>query len=151
MFIKRPYQYSSFFRVLTAAILVAMVLLQPACRKIQEDLALRFLMNAMTNGRWLVDVYIREENDETAAFEGYEFQFTENNKVYAITAAGEQKGTWKADLNARTIESHFPVTTMPLIRLNEKFRVINNTPKLVEAIPVDESKNVYLKLVKKAN
>lgn len=106
-------------------------------------------MNAMTNGRWLVDIYTREEENETAAFEGYEFQFTEDNKVYAITASGELKGTWSADLTARTIESHFPVSTMPLIRLNEKFRVINNTPRLVEAIPVDESKNVYLKLVKK--
>lgn len=121
------------------------------CKKIQEDLGLRFLMNAMTNGRWLVGVYTKDEVDETAAFEGYEFQFTEDNKVSAITASGEVKGTWSANLNEKTIESKFPVINMPLIRLNEKFRVINNTPKLVEAHPVDESKNVYLKLVKKAN
>lgn len=132
-------------------VLLTMTLLQLSCQKIKEDLGKRFLMDAMTNGRWLVDVYAREDEDETAAFEGYEFQFTEDNKVYAITASGQVKGSWSADLNERTIESNFPVITMPLIRLNEKFKVINNTPKLVEAVPVDGSQNVYLKLVKKAN
>ncbi len=119
------------------------------CKKVKEDLGLRFLMNAMTNGRWLVNVYTKDGVDETAAFEGYEFQFTENNKVYAITASGELEGVWSANLNEKTIESKFPVNTMPLIRLNEKFKVVNNTPKLVEAHPVDENKDIYLKLVKK--
>ncbi|MBX3240513.1 MAG: hypothetical protein KIT80_01290 [Chitinophagaceae bacterium] len=122
-----------------------------SCKKIEENLALRFLMDAMTNGRWLVNIYTNEGVDETAEFEGYEFQFTDDNKVYAITLTSELKGTWSASIDDRTIQANFPVSNGPLTRLNEKFKITNNTPKLVEAKPVDESRNVYLKLVKKAN
>jgi len=150
LFIKALYN-SNFLKRFLPAVLLITLCMSFGCRKVKEELELRFLMDAMTNGRWVVNIYTREGADETSAFKGYEFQFTSDNKVYAIKSGTEIKGTWSANLTARTIESNFPVTTTPLVWLNDNFLVTNNTPKLVEAHPLDEAKNIYLKLVKKAN
>ncbi|MBX2923666.1 MAG: hypothetical protein KF746_15800 [Chitinophagaceae bacterium] len=120
------------------------------CKKVKEDIARKFLVDAMTNGRWIVDTYKEDDIDETAAFEGYEFQFTEDGKVYAITGAGQTAGTWKGDVDNLTIYSNFPSAGDPLVKLNDTFKITNNTTKLVEAVPFNSGRNVYLKLVKKS-
>ncbi|MBX3252615.1 MAG: hypothetical protein KF862_00635 [Chitinophagaceae bacterium] len=120
------------------------------CKKIKEDIAMKFLLDAMTNGKWIVDVYKEADVDETAAFEGYEFQFTKDGKVYAITGTGQTEGTWKGDVDNLTIYSNFPSAGDPLKKLNDTFKIINNTTKLVEAEPFNGSRDVYLKLVKKS-
>ena len=120
------------------------------CKKVKEDLAMKFLLGAMTNGRWIVDTYTENDVNETAAFEGYEFQFTEDGKVFAISGAGQTEGTWVGDVNNLTIYSNFPSAGEPLVKLNDTFKITNNTTKLVEAKPTNSSRNVYLKLVKKS-
>lgn len=119
------------------------------CKKVKEDIAMSFLIKAMTDGRWVVDTYTKDNVNETAAFAGYEFQFQADGKVYAIKEGVQKEGTWVGDVNNRTIYSNFPAATEPLIKLNDTFSITNNTTKLVEAKPLNASVNVYLKLVKK--
>lgn len=138
------------FRAVGSFVLLFAVLSFSGCKKVKEDLAMKFLLEAMTNGRWIVDTYKEDNVDETAAFDGYEFQFTEEGKVYAIMGAGQTEGTWVGDVNNLTIYANFPSATEPLIKLNDTFKITNNTTKLVEAKPFNESRNVYLKLVKKS-
>lgn len=121
-----------------------------SCKKVKEDIAMSFLIKAMTDGRWLVNIYTKDNVDETSAFDGYEFQFTADGKVYAINGSTQTEGTWVGDVNARTIYSNFPGASEPLMKLNDTFLITNNTTKLVEAKPLDQSENVYLKLVKKS-
>ncbi len=138
------------FRALLMCSLVLTLLIGgTACKKVKEDLARRFILSAMTDGRWLVDKFTEDTADITASFSGYEFQFKEDGKVYAITGAGQEEGTWVGDVNALTIFSNFPGATAPLSSLNDTWKITNNTTKLVEAKPVNSTRKAYLKLVKK--
>ena len=121
------------------------------CKKIKEDIARRFIIDAMTSGLWIVQVFKDNNEDITANFRDYEFQFRDNGKVYAIkTATAEQvTGTWEGNVNDLTIFSNFPGAGEPLLRLNDTWKIINNTMKLVEAQPFSTSRSAYLKLVKK--
>lgn len=136
-------------RLLFMHLALLLVLAMSGCKKVQEDMAMNFLLKAMTEGRWIVDTYTRDAVNETAAFAGYEFQFIADGKVLGIKDGTEKQGTWVGDVNARTIYSNFPGATDPLNKLNDTFIITNNTTKLVEARPLNEAVNVYLKLVKK--
>lgn len=121
------------------------------CKKIKEDLGMKFIIAAMTDGRWLVDKFTDSNEDIAASFTGYEFQFTEDGKVYGYyngTQVGA--GTWVGDVNNLTIQSNFPGAAEPLVRLNDRWKITNNTTKLVEATPFNSSRTAYLKLVKKS-
>lgn len=119
------------------------------CQKVKEDLGMKFILSAMTDGRWLVNKFTEDTNDITPSFNGYEFQFTKEGKVYAYFSTDQAEGTWVGDVNALTIFSNFPGTTDPLVRLNDTWKITNNTTKLVEAVPSNSARNAYLKLVKK--
>lgn len=121
------------------------------CKKVKEDIARRFIIDAMTSGLWIVQVFKDNNEDITANFRDYEFQFRDNGKVYAIkTATAEQvTGTWEGNVNDLTIFSNFPAAGEPLLRLNDTWKIINNTMKLVEAQPFSTGRSAYLKLVKK--
>ena len=139
-----------FHALLMCTLLSALLIGGTGCKKIKEDLAKKFILGAMTEGRWLVDKFTEDTEDITASFSGYEFQFQNNGKVYAITGAEQQEGTWVGDVNAITIFSNFPGATAPLSSLNDTWKITNNTTKLVEAKPLNPARKAYLKLVKKS-
>lgn len=122
------------------------------CKKVKEDIARKFIIDAMTNGLWIVQVFTDDNVDISTDFRDYEFQFKENGEVYAIktTTAEQVTGTWEGNVNDLTIFSNFPGVGEPLLRLNDTWKIINNTTKLVEAQPFSTGRSAYLKLVKKA-
>ena len=121
------------------------------CKKVKEDLGKKFIISAMTSGLWTVQTFTDENADITANFAGYEFQFKEDGKVYAIkTGTSEQvTGAWEGNVDDLTIFSNFPGAGEPLQRLNDTWKITNNTTKLVEAKPFNSNRTAYLKLVKK--
>lgn len=119
------------------------------CQKAKETLARNYVIKVMTEGRWIVNKFTINDIDSTASFSPYEFQFVGNGTVYAITASGETPGTWEGNAQNLTITSNFPSSNSTLRLVSDTFKIINNTPSLVEARPVNANKNVYLKLVKK--
>lgn len=121
------------------------------CKKVKEDLGKRFIINAMTSGLWIVQVFTDENVDITTDFGDYEFQFKEDGKVFAIKTATTQQveGTWEGNVDDLTIFSNFPGAGEPLLRLNDTWKITNNTTRLVEAKPFNTSRTAYLKLVKK--
>ena len=71
------------FRPIYAVVLPLFFLLTAVqCKKIKEDLGMKFIIAAMTDGRWLVDKFTDSNEDIAASFTGYEFQFTGDGKVY---------------------------------------------------------------------
>lgn len=122
------------------------------CKKVKEDLGKKFIISAMTSGLWIVQTFTDENADITANFAGYEFQFKEDGKVYAIkTGTSEQvTGAWEGNVDNLTIFSNFPGAGEPLQRLNDTWKITNNTTKLVEASPFNSGRVAYLKLVKKS-
>ena len=121
------------------------------CKKVKEDLGKKFIISAMTSGLWTVQTFTDENADITENFAGYEFQFKEDGKVYAIkTGTLEQvTGAWEGNVDDLTIFSNFPGAGEPLQRLNDTWKITNNTTKLVEASPFNSGRVAYLKLVKK--
>ena len=122
------------------------------CKKVKEDLGKKFIISAMTSGLWTVQTFTDENADITENFAGYEFQFKEDGKVYAIkTGTLEQvTGAWEGNVDDLTIFSNFPGAGEPLQRLNDTWKITNNTTKLVEASPFNSGRVAYLKLVKKS-
>ncbi|HTN07488.1 hypothetical protein [Agriterribacter sp.] len=122
------------------------------CKKVKEDLGKKFIISAMTNGLWIVQAFTDGNTDITADFSGYEFQFKEDGKVFAIKAATAELvvGAWEGNVNDLTIFSNFPAAGEPLSKLNDTWKITNNTTKLVEAKPFTSSRTAYLKLIKKS-
>jgi hypothetical protein len=87
--------------------------------------------------------------DVSPEFVPYLFQFYENGQVKAENGSTIVTGSWTADPSARTITSTFPTGNNTLQRLNDTWKIFNNTFTLVEANPTNTGRNAYLKLVKK--
>ncbi len=136
-------------RLLICSLLLAPLIWGTGCKKVKEDLGMQFILGSMTDGRWLVNKFTEDTNDITASFDGYEFQFTKDGKVFAFYNSNQEEGTWIGDVNALTIFSNFPGATVPLSSLNDTWKITNNTTKLVEAVPSNTTRKAYLKLVKK--
>jgi len=107
------------------------------------------IIEAMTNGRWVVQQFTESTLDVSSEFSTYEFQFYENGTVQSIKGSVITNGTWTADAGARTISSVFPTGNDTLVRLNDTWKIFNNTFTLVEANPTNTTRTAYLKLVKK--
>ena len=119
------------------------------CSKTKEKLAQDFVVKAMTSGRWLVQVFKESSTDVTSEFTGYEFQFYENGTVQGINGTSITTGTWVGNATELTIYSNFPVANDTIKRLNDTWKIKNNTMSMVEANPSSGSRIAYLKLVKK--
>jgi hypothetical protein len=119
------------------------------CAKKKEEIQKDLIIQVMTSGRWLVQNFSENTNDVSNEFTNYEFQFFENGTVQAINGSVITTGNWVGDANALTIYANFPLGSNTILRLNETWKITNNTLKLVEAIPANPGRTAYLKLVKK--
>ena len=119
------------------------------CSKSIEEQQRELIVGIMTDGRWMVQVLQEQNTDLSQEFTGYEFQFIENGTVQAIKGSSVTEGTWSASASSYSITSGFPTGDATLKRLNDTWRITNNTLRFVEARPMDNLRNAYLKLVKK--
>lgn len=119
------------------------------CGKSVEDQQKDFIVGIMTNGRWTVQVFAEQNIDVSAEFAGYEFQFLESGTVQGIKGTAVTEGSWSASAANYTITSNFPTGDATLKRLNDVWKITNSSLRTVEARPVDNLRNAYLKLVKK--
>ncbi len=115
----------------------------------KEEVQQNIIILAMTNGKWQVQQFSENTLDVSPEFVPYLFQFFDNGKVQAISGTTTVTGIWTADPNARTITSSFPTGNNTLQRLNDTWKIFNNTFTLVEANPTNTGRTAYLKLVKK--
>lgn len=97
-----------------------------SCKKAVQEKQKDLLIQAMTNGVWLVDFYSEAGFDLTADFAGYEFQFLENGKVMGTKNSIITNGTWMGDINTQTISSDFPGAPYPLDRLNGTWKITDS-------------------------
>ena len=119
------------------------------CSKSEEELQKELIISIMTDGRWLVQNFAEQNTDLSAEFSGYEFQFLADGTVQGIKGGSVTQGTWSASAANYTISSNFPTGDATLKRLNDTWKITNNTLRTVEARPSDNLRNAYLKLVRK--
>lgn len=120
------------------------------CQKAVVDASKELLLEIMTNGRWVIEVYSQDNIDLTAEYAGYEFQFYRDGKLEGINGPGVTSGTWVPDTRNLTMQSNFPSgSNTLLIRLNETWKITKSSMSHVEAKPLSNTKTAYLKLIKK--
>lgn len=115
----------------------------------KKEVQQNIIIQAMTNGHWVVQHFTENTLDVTSEFQPYEFQFYENGSVQSINGTVITNGTWTASPDERTISAIFPSSNDTLKRLNDTWKVFNNSFTYVEANPSNVSRTAYLKLVKK--
>jgi hypothetical protein len=120
------------------------------CKKAVVDTSKELLLEIMTNGRWVVEVYSQDNIDLTAEYTGYEFQFYRDGNLQGIKGSDVTNGTWVPDTRNLTMQSSFPLgSNTLLIRLNETWKITKSSMSHVEAKPLSNTKTAYLKLIKK--
>jgi hypothetical protein len=118
-----------------------------SCSK--EKIEQNIIVDAVTNGRWLVTQFSEAGTEVSLEFAPFEFQFFENGIVQAFNGSTITTGNWTANVDARTITSTFPGTNTTLNRLNDTWKIFNSSLTLVEANPLNTSRIAYLKMNKK--
>jgi len=135
---------------LILVIILFMTGMNTGCKKAVVDTSKELLLEIMTNGRWVVEVYSQDNIDLTAEYTGYEFQFYRDGNLQGIKGSDVTNGTWVPDTRNLTMQSSFPLgSNTLLIRLNETWKITKSSMSHVEAKPLSNTKTAYLKLVKK--
>jgi len=124
-------------------------LLFTGCAKTIERIQERKVLDAMTQGQWHLTSFIKAGNDITGDFAPYLFQFHENNTVEAIKNGNVQnRGSWEADVNGRSMISNFPGASTPISLLNGTWKITNNSWTFVEASQTVNNELLTLRLEK---
>ena len=90
-----------------------------SCKKLIEDKKRDAVLDAMTNGVWIVEQYFENIDNITGEFLNYEFRFFRDGTVKSDTlGTNVASGTWEANVDDYTITSAFPAATNPVARLN---------------------------------
>ena len=119
-----------------------------SCKKFVDRQKENALVDLVTNGTWRITKYIDHQDDITASFSGYVFQFKSNGTVDGIHDGQITSGTWVGNVNARTIQSEFPAAPDPLKKLNYTWTVTDSYSDSVSAKAVVDSSFNFLELHK---
>jgi hypothetical protein len=133
----------------TAAILLLLSTFSfNSCKKYIEQKQQDALVDAITNGTWIVTRYLDNGTDITSTFSGYVFKFNQNGTVVGTFSASSTQGTWSGDFNTRTIISDFPSAGDPLQKLNHTWKITDSYPDSVAANTTINSNTNVLNLHK---
>ena len=130
---------------------ITTLLASVSCKKAIEAKEKSLILQAMTDGRWYVELYKDTTSDVTAEFAGYEFQFYEDNNVEAIiNGAVKTNGSWSADVSTYSITANFPANAGDTLRrLNYTWKLTDSYTDYVEAKTTTASGDNILHLRKK--
>ena len=129
--------------------LLFIVVASVSCKKAIEKKAQDMLVDAITNGYWIVEQYVEAQADITTDFTGYDFKFNENGTVIGIYSGTNTNGTWIGSVSDYTITSDFPTANNPLKKLNGVWKLVDSDWDYVKAeMTIGAEKNI-LKLRKK--
>jgi len=122
-----------------------------SCKKAIENKEKQLILQAMTDGRWYVELYKDTTTDVTGEFFGYEFQFYEDNNVEAIyNNVVKSHGPWSADISTYSITASFPASASDTLRrLNYTWKITDSYTDYVEAKTTTASGDNILHLRKK--
>lgn len=104
------------------------------CKKSIEKAVQDAVIQAMTNGQWVITNFTQNGTDITSTFSGYKFQYFSNKTVDAIkNGTVEKTGNWDGSATTMTTWADFPNATLPLILINGTWLISNNSWTFVVA------------------
>src|SRR5258705_3843688 len=115
-------------------LIILSVLLLTGCKRAIHDVAQNAILDAMTNGQWVITSFTSNGTDLTADFSAYKFQYFRNYNVDAIkNGIVENTGTWQADAAAMNISANFSNAVNPLQLINGTWHITDNSWTYVKA------------------
>jgi hypothetical protein len=104
------------------------LLLLGSCKKTIEKMKENAVINAMTDGQWVITSFVNNGTVITSDFSGYKFQYHSNYTVDAIkNGTIEKTGTWDGDAATMTITANFPNATTPLSLIDGAWHIDDNS------------------------
>ena len=105
-----------------------------SCKKKKEEIAQDLIIQAMTNGQWVITKFTLNGTNITVDFSEYKFQYYSNKTVDAIkNGSTEKTGNWDGNATAMTTWANFSNVTYPLDLINGTWNITNNGWTYVEA------------------
>jgi hypothetical protein len=103
------------------------VLLLSGCKKAIEEKQKDLVIQAMTNGQWIITNFVYNGTTKTDDFNGYKFQYYSNKTVDAIKIGlVEKTGTWDGDALSMTTWANFDAGA-PLNMINGSWHIDNSS------------------------
>lgn len=130
-------------------IIMLTALLFSSCKEAIEEKKENMILDAMTDGRWVVTNYAKGSINATPTFSDYTFQFHRDRTVDALKSSTfEKKGLWAENASNLTIEATFSNVSEPLILLNGIWQITKTTWSSVDAIQIVNGEQRVLRLEK---
>lgn len=120
-----------------------------SCKKAIENKAQDMIMDAITNGEWIVEQYLEDSNNISNQFLNYSFKFYTDGTVTGIVSSTTINGTWVGNATDYTINSEFPSASDPIKKLNGLWKIKDSYWDYVKAEMVTSSGTNVLFLRKK--
>ena len=118
-------------KILTVILLLTII---SGCKKTIEKIAQDAVIQAMTNGQWIITSFTQNGTDITSSFSGYKFQYYSNKTVDAIkNGTVEKTGNWDGSATSMTTWADFPNAASPLSLINGTWLINNNSWTFVVA------------------
>jgi len=119
------------------------------CSKEEGSVSQDLVIQAMTNGQWIITRFTQNNNDITSNFSGYKFQFYSNKTVDAIkNGVTERTGKWDGSTATMTISADFTNSTNPVQLINGTWNITKNSLTYVEASQTNGTESKTLRLEK---
>jgi hypothetical protein len=116
-----------------------------SCKKAIEKKAQDMIMDAITNGEWIVEQYFEGSNNISSQFLNYYFKFNSNGTVTGTISSTSTNGTWAGNASDYTITAEFPSAGDPLKKLNGVWKIKDSYWDYVKAeMPTSSGTNVLI-------
>ena len=132
-----------------AVAIISFFLLLTGCKKTVEKLKENAVIDAMTEGQWVVTKFVKNGTTITSDFADYKFQFHSNRTVDAFkNSTVEKTGTWDGDAGTMTTWASFVGAATPLDLINGSWHIDNNSWTFVVATQTNSSGSKTMRLDK---
>ncbi|OQP67755.1 hypothetical protein [Niastella populi] len=125
------------------------LLFSVSCKKAIEKKVQNQIMDAITNGEWIVEQYFEADQNQSGQFLGYSFKFNSNGTLTGSIGSASTDGSWVPNTNDYTILSDFPAAGDPLKKLNGLWKIKDSYWDYVKAEMTTANGIKILKLRKK--
>lgn len=125
------------------------LILLPGCKKAIENIGEDLVIQAMTNGQWVLTKFTQNGTNITSDFAAYKFQYHKNRTVDAIKNGSiEFTGSWDANASNLTTWANFPGASNPIILINGTWNITKNSWTYVEGTQTNGTEVKTLRLDK---
>jgi hypothetical protein len=111
------------FKRLSLIVVGCNLLFSVSCKKAIGNVQRDILIDAITNGIWIVEQYFEGASNISSEFLYYEFRFYDNGTVTSTKSSNITNGTWAGDIANFSITTQFPAATDTLKKLNGVWRI----------------------------